>query len=77
MLTPLVALILLLGVYPKPVLDVINPTAAQIVADSGHTDPAPAIEGAEPVTTVTLSRPDLGGADQRPARSTTSRSCRS
>ncbi|MEP6981295.1 MAG: NADH-quinone oxidoreductase subunit M, partial [Nakamurella sp.] len=47
-LTPLVALILLLGVYPKPVLDVINPTAAQIVIDSGHTDPAPAIEGANP-----------------------------
>ncbi|WP_420814057.1 NADH-quinone oxidoreductase subunit M [Nakamurella deserti] len=47
-LTPLVALILLLGVYPKPVLDVINPTAAQIVTDSGHSDPAPAIEGANP-----------------------------
>ncbi len=48
MLTPLVALILLLGVYPKPVLDVINPTAAQIVIDSGHTDRAPAIEGVNP-----------------------------
>jgi NADH-quinone oxidoreductase subunit M len=47
-LTPLVALILLLGVYPKPVLDVINPTAAQIVTDSGHSDPVPAIEGANP-----------------------------
>ncbi len=47
-LTPLVALILLLGVYPKPVLDVINPTAAQIVTDSGHRDPVPAIEGATP-----------------------------
>ncbi len=42
-LTPLVVLILVLGVYPKPVLDVINPTATQIVVDSGHTDPAPAI----------------------------------
>ena len=29
-LTPLVVLILVLGVYPKPVLDVINPTATQI-----------------------------------------------
>lgn len=47
-LTPLVALILLLGVYPKPVLDVINPTAAQIVLDSGHTDSAPALEGTNP-----------------------------
>ena len=45
-LTPLVVLILLLGVYPKPVLDVINPAAAQIIIDSGHTDPVPAIQGA-------------------------------
>ncbi len=45
-LTPLVVLILFLGIYPKPVLDVINPTAAQIVVDSGHTDPTPAVEGA-------------------------------
>jgi NADH-quinone oxidoreductase subunit M len=47
-LTPLVALILVLGVYPKPVLDVINPTAVQIVTDSGHRDPVPAPEGANP-----------------------------
>ena len=46
-LTPLVVLILLLGVYPKPVLDVINPTATQIVLDSGHTDPAPTIGAAK------------------------------
>lgn len=34
--TPLVVLIIGLGVYPKPVLDVISPTAAQTVQDSGH-----------------------------------------
>ena len=39
-LTPLVALIFLLGVYPQPVLDVINPTAERTVSDSGHSDPA-------------------------------------
>ena len=43
--TPLVLLILFLGVYPKPVLDVINPTSAQTMIDSGHTDPAPALGG--------------------------------
>jgi NADH-quinone oxidoreductase subunit M len=41
-LTPLVVLIILLGVYPKPVLDVINPTAEQTVSWSCHTDPVAA-----------------------------------
>ncbi len=45
-LTPLVALIVLLGVYPKPVLDVINPAAVGIISDSGHSDPSPTIQGA-------------------------------
>ncbi|WP_245599485.1 complex I subunit 4 family protein [Nakamurella lactea] len=39
-LSPLAALIILLGVYPKPVLDVINPTAVRTVIDSGHVDPS-------------------------------------
>lgn len=42
-LTPLVVLILFLGVYPQPVLDVINPTAGQTVVQSGHLDPAPIV----------------------------------
>ncbi len=48
-LTPLVALIMVLGVYPKPMLDVVNPTVAKIIEMSGHTDPVPAagaVEGA-------------------------------
>ncbi|AZI58734.1 NADH-quinone oxidoreductase subunit M [Nakamurella antarctica] len=44
-LTPLVLLIVVIGVYPKPLLDVINPVSAQIIVDSGHSDPAPSIEG--------------------------------
>ncbi len=43
--TPLVLLILFLGVYPKPVLDVINPTATQTMTESGHTDPASSLGG--------------------------------
>src|SRR5664279_6609122 len=39
--TPLVALIILLGVYPQPVLDVINPTAQRTMVDVGFTDPVP------------------------------------
>ncbi|QNK82843.1 NADH-quinone oxidoreductase subunit M [Nakamurella sp. PAMC28650] len=41
-LTPLVVLVIFLGLYPKPVLDVINPTAQQTVSWSCHTDPVPA-----------------------------------
>ena len=40
-LTPLVVLILLLGVYPQPVLDVINPTAERTMVDVGFTNPVP------------------------------------
>ncbi len=39
---PLIALIIFLGVYPKPVLDVINPAVTQTLHDVGKTDPAPA-----------------------------------
>ncbi|WP_018217164.1 NADH-quinone oxidoreductase subunit M [Salinispora vitiensis] len=38
---PLVALILLLGFYPKPVTDVINPAVQATMQDIGKTDPAP------------------------------------
>ena len=38
-LTPLVVLIIFLGLYPRPVLDVINPTAQRTVSQSCHTDP--------------------------------------
>ena len=42
-LAPLVVLVFFLGIYPKPVLDVINPTAVQTVSDSGDSDPAPSL----------------------------------
>ncbi|MBT8224559.1 MAG: NADH-quinone oxidoreductase subunit M [Dactylosporangium sp.] len=38
---PLIALILGLGVYPKPVLDVIDPAVRATLSDTGSTDPAP------------------------------------
>jgi NADH-quinone oxidoreductase subunit M len=40
---PLVALLLLLGFYPKPVLDVINPAVAATMHDIGVSDPVPAL----------------------------------
>ena len=39
---PLVALIIAMGIYPKPVLDVINPAVHQTMAQVHMTDPAPA-----------------------------------
>ncbi|GAA2492190.1 NADH-quinone oxidoreductase subunit M [Winogradskya consettensis] len=38
---PLVLLLLLLGFYPKPVTDVINPAVEQTMQDVGTTDPGP------------------------------------
>src|SRR6202042_2033309 len=46
---PLIILIVLLGVYPKPVLDRINPSVNQLVAHvekaTGHYQPAVATKG--------------------------------
>jgi len=38
---PLIALLLVLGFYPKPVTDVINPAIQATMQDVGRTDPAP------------------------------------
>jgi NADH-quinone oxidoreductase subunit M len=38
-LTPLIVLVLALGFYPKPVLDVINPSVAATMSEVGVTDP--------------------------------------
>ncbi|ASW53226.1 NADH-quinone oxidoreductase subunit M [Plantactinospora sp. KBS50] len=40
---PLIALLLLLGFYPKPVTDVINPAVQATMQDVGRTDPAPTV----------------------------------
>ena len=41
---PLLALIIVLGFFPKPVLDVINPAVDQtMLSTSACTDPAPAV----------------------------------
>ena len=39
--TPLIALLLVFGFYPKPLLDVINPAVAATMQDVGKSDPAP------------------------------------
>ncbi|MFV2101971.1 NADH-quinone oxidoreductase subunit M [Micromonospora sp. LOL_024] len=41
---PLIALIVLLGFYPKPVTDVINPAIQATMEDVGRSDPAPSVD---------------------------------
>jgi NADH-quinone oxidoreductase subunit M len=38
-ISPVILIIVFMGFYPKPVLDIINPTAQQIVLDAGYSDP--------------------------------------
>jgi NADH-quinone oxidoreductase subunit M len=40
-IAPLVAVIVFFGFYPSPLLNIINPAAAQVVHAAGFTDPAP------------------------------------
>jgi NADH-quinone oxidoreductase subunit M len=50
-MAPLVILIVFLGVYPKPVLDRINPSVNQLIAHveqvTGHSQPPVAVKGVE------------------------------
>jgi NADH-quinone oxidoreductase subunit M len=46
-IAPLIAVIIFLGFYPKPVLDVINPAIEQTMQTVGVTDPGPTVSGAE------------------------------
>jgi len=39
--TPLIALIIFLGIYPRPVMDIINPAVKATLHDVGTTDPLP------------------------------------
>jgi NADH-quinone oxidoreductase subunit M len=42
--TPLIALLLFLGVYPKPITDIVNPSVHHTLSDVHKTDPKPALE---------------------------------
>jgi NADH-quinone oxidoreductase subunit M len=42
-ITPVLVLIVALGIYPKPVLDVITPSVTRTVQHTGHTDPVPSV----------------------------------
>ncbi|MFD8029639.1 NADH-quinone oxidoreductase subunit M [Streptomyces sp. NPDC059717] len=44
---PLIVLLIFLGVYPKPVADIVNPAVKQTMSDVHHTDPKPEVEAAK------------------------------
>ncbi|MFE9608352.1 NADH-quinone oxidoreductase subunit M [Streptomyces sp. NPDC006012] len=44
---PLVVLLIFLGVYPKPVADIVNPAVKQTMSDVHKTDPKPEVEAAK------------------------------
>ena len=39
-IAPVLAIIILLGIFPKPVIDLINPTAKTVISNNGYSDPA-------------------------------------
>jgi NADH-quinone oxidoreductase subunit M len=40
-IAPVIAIIVVLGFYPSPLLNVINPAAKNVVSQMGFTDPVP------------------------------------
>ncbi|WP_129307472.1 NADH-quinone oxidoreductase subunit M [Streptomyces sp. L2] len=45
--TPLIVLLVFLGVYPKPVTDIVNPAVKHTMSDVHKKDPKPAVEAAK------------------------------
>ncbi|MEU0282558.1 MULTISPECIES: NADH-quinone oxidoreductase subunit M [unclassified Streptomyces] len=45
-ITPLIALLLFLGVYPKPLTEIVNPAVEHTLSDVQQTDPKPEVEAA-------------------------------
>jgi NADH-quinone oxidoreductase subunit M len=45
---PLVAVIVALGFFPKPVLDVLNPAVGRTMQQTSSQDPAPTVPGVQP-----------------------------
>ena len=44
---PLIVLLIFLGVYPKPLTDIVNPAVKQTMSDVHKKDPQPEVEAAK------------------------------
>ena len=61
-LKPLIALIIVLGVYPKPVIDMINPAVQKTLVQAHSTNPVPPHPAnAVRVASATAARHTSGG----------------
>ena len=40
-IAPVIAVIVVLGFYPSPLLNIINPAATSVISQQGFSDPAP------------------------------------
>jgi len=49
---PIIAILLVLGVYPKPMLDLINPAVDHTMTTIGQHDPAPRVPAGNPAGTA-------------------------
>jgi NADH-quinone oxidoreductase subunit M len=56
-IAPVVAIIVVLGFYPRPILDVINPAVSATLHQTGNTDPVPPV----PVAAVAVTPPASSG----------------
>ncbi len=61
---PLIALLVVLGVYPKPISDIINPAVHSTLSDVGRTDPAPPHPVAANSATTTTNATATNGGGQ-------------
>ncbi|HET8994292.1 MAG TPA: NADH-quinone oxidoreductase subunit M, partial [Rhodococcus sp. (in: high G+C Gram-positive bacteria)] len=59
---PLIALLIILGVYPKPVLDVITPAVDHTLVTVGEQDPVPLVRPETPVADGDTAVGSGGGA---------------
>ena len=57
---PLIALLLFLGVYPRPISNIINPAVRDTMSDVHRTDPAPA----HPITAAQVAAANSQGGGQ-------------
>jgi len=53
---PLIALIIVLGIYPKPVLDIINPAVQKTLVQAHSSDPVPPHPASASASTTSVSR---------------------
>src|SRR5699024_5220553 len=71
---PLLVLLLVLGLYPKPILDVIDPAVGATLTSVHSTDPAPTVPGGAPAEAQGAGAPGPGALGEGGGHACPSRS---